>query len=166
MALCQLLQDWWYLICQRMCWQKVNPSTFLNKSEPVVWIYSIPMFCIMRSWPFWCDSKALGMHLQFCQTADSPLCTLSLQRQKVTTEKLTDSMNEKVQTNMPEMNPTYVHIYLIHHQTLIYICNWFSSLKSSLVDSPVQVFPMQLNILFKKMLPLLLKTQPLQQEQK
>lgn len=127
MALCQLLQDWWYLICQQICWQKVNPSTFFNKFELGVWIYSIAIFCIMQSWPFWSDGKALEMHLVFCQMTDSELVTLPLQWQKVVIEELTDSMIEKVQTNASEMNPTYVHIYLIHHQTLIYICNWFNS---------------------------------------
>lgn len=63
------------------------------------------------------------MHLVFCQMTDSVLVTLSLQWQKVVIKELTDSMIEKVQTNASEMNPTYVHIYLIHHQTLIYICN-------------------------------------------
>lgn len=163
MALCQLPRDWWYLICQRIYWQKVKPSTFWNKFEPVVWIYSIPIFCIMRSWPFWSGSKASEIHLLFCQTADSILLTLSLQWQKVVIQELTDSTNVNVQTNVLEMNPTYVHIYLSHHQTLIYIYNWFSSCS---VKSPVQVFPMRLNVLFKNLLPLLVKPQPIQQEQK
>ena len=118
----------------------------------------------MRSWPFWSDSKTFEVCLLFCHAADSVLLTLSRQWHKAATEELTDSMNTQVQTNVPATHPTRPHLPLTTKHP-----------STQLLDSgAAEPFSRQsctgishaTSCTFQKLVPLRIKAQPLQQEQK